>query len=77
MEIKGLILDLTVKGKNLLEVEFTVGNRNLLGPFHCEKKEFYIGPETFDSFTLPDSADGTPCYKLDRFYTESVIQQEE
>ena len=65
------------KGANLLEVEFTVGNRNLLGPFHNAVDDIYVCPEHFDAFTLPDSADGAPCYKLDRFYKESIIQQEE
>ena len=47
-------LDLTEylkKGENEIEITLTVGNRNLLGPFHTEEEEpFAVGPYTFERF---------------------------
>lgn len=40
-----------VKGENDIELVLTVGNRNLLGPFHTEAQEdFSVGPYTFERF---------------------------
>lgn len=39
------------KGENEIELTLTVGNRNLLGPFHTEEEEpFGVGPYTFERF---------------------------
>lgn len=54
-------------GNNEIEVTFTVGNRNLLGPFHYVEEDIYIGPDTFDSYELP-SVDGHIAYKLEKFF---------
>ena len=62
------VSDYAVVGTNLLEVEFTVGNRNLLGPFHNDANEIYICPETFNSSALPTSDNGVYCHRLSRFY---------
>jgi len=55
-------------GENLVEITFTVGNRNLLGPFHYVKNDVYIGPDTFDSYALGDADNGQPKYKLEKFF---------
>ena len=37
------------KGENEVEIVLTVGNRNLLGPFHTNDEEpFGVGPYTFE-----------------------------
>ena len=38
------------KGKNIIELTLTVGLRNLLGPFHKDREESFIGPDTFERF---------------------------
>ena len=47
-------LDLTEylkKGENEIEITLTVGNRNLLGPFHTvEEEPLGVGPNTFERF---------------------------
>ena len=38
-------------GENEIEVVLTLGNRNLLGPFHTNEEEpYFVGPETFERF---------------------------
>ena len=40
-----------IKGENEIEITLTVGNRNLLGPFHTTEEEpFGVGPDTFERF---------------------------
>ncbi|MBO5070148.1 MAG: hypothetical protein J6C37_07280 [Roseburia sp.] len=56
------------QGENKIEVEFTIGNRNLLGPFHFAGSEAGVGPGTFEAHNLPDSKDGHARYKLFRLY---------
>lgn len=65
------VSDYARPGENLVEIVFTVGNRNFLGPFHYVEDDIYIGPDTFDSYALADSEDGLPRYKLDRFFPEA------
>ena len=38
------------KGENEIELTLTVGNRNLLGPFHTKWEEGFVGPDTFERF---------------------------
>lgn len=57
-----------VEGDNLIEVEFLIGNRNLLGPFHHAGSEDFVSPYLFESFSLPDSKEGNCRYRLARFY---------
>lgn len=57
-----------VQGENEIEVEYTIGNRNLLGPFHFAGDESSIGPMKFESFNLPNSKEGHIRYRLYRFY---------
>lgn len=54
-------------GGNEVEITFTVGNRNFLGPFHYVEEDIYIGPDTFDSYALPN-VDGHIAYKLEKFF---------
>lgn len=58
----------TTKGENLIEVEFLIGNRNFLGPFHYEGKERTVSPGVFATCNLPDSEEGYPRYKFYKFY---------
>lgn len=60
----------TKLGENILEVEFTIGNRNLMGPFHYADEEKFVWPGSFEQCDLPKSEDGQLRYKLYRFYTE-------
>lgn len=64
------ISDYVVEGMNDVKVEFTVGNRNLFGPFHSTQEEAYVGPDMFTECTLSDAGNGVPRYKLKCFYKE-------
>lgn len=55
-------------GENELRVTFTVGNRNLLGPFHAAKGEAHVNPDLFTRCDFPHAPDGAPNYKFHRFY---------
>ena len=57
-----------VKGDNNIEIEFLIGNRNFLGPFHYEAKEIRISPGIFETCSLPCSDEGHPKYKFYKFY---------
>ena len=59
----------TCCGNNDIKVEFTIGNRNFLGPFHLDGVEGFIGPGSFEECTLPKGEDGHYRYKLHRFYS--------
>ena len=59
-----------VQGENEIRIEFTIGNRNLLGPFHFEGKEDGVSPGVFATCNLPKNKDGHPRYKFYRFYKE-------
>ena len=38
-------------GENEIEIILTLGNRNLLGPFHTNEEEpYFVGPDTFERF---------------------------
>lgn len=65
------VSDYAKPGENLVEIVFTVGNRNFLGPFHYVEDDIYIGPDTFNSCALADSQDGIPRYRLARFFPEA------
>jgi len=49
-------------GDNEIEVTFTIGNRNVMGPFHVASREASVGPDSFKCYDL----DGW--YKFYRFY---------
>lgn len=43
------ISEFLVKGENVIEITLTIGNRNLLGPFHTHwQEDFSVGPYTFE-----------------------------
>ena len=45
------VSDFLKKGENVIEITLTVGNRNLLGPFHAKEEEpLSVGPHTFERF---------------------------
>ena len=62
------ISDYAVKGDNLIEVEFVIGNRNLFGPLHLVGTESYISPFEFSLCDLPRGENGVMQYRLHRFY---------
>lgn len=57
-------------GENEIEVEFTIGNRNLLGPFHCAGLEEAVVRDDFEVNNLHDDREGYVRYKLFRFYAQ-------
>ena len=57
-------------GENKVEVEFLIGNRNFMGPFHYEGPESLISPTRYEWCNLPENADGNCWYKFCRFYQE-------
>ena len=57
-----------VKGENDIEVDFLIGNRNFLGPFHYEGEEISVSPGVFATCNLSDSEEGHPRYKFYKFY---------
>ena len=65
------ISSFAVEGMNQIKVEFLVGNRNLLGPFHHSCTEDFVSPELFERIDLPDSEEGKCRYRLQRFYSEN------
>ena len=58
----------TVLGENEFRVTFTIGNRNLLGPFHAKLDESFVCPELFEACDLPAGPNGEPRFKFHRFY---------
>ena len=59
----------THPGDNEIRVTFTIGNRNLLGPFHSLAPEVFVDPPTFERNDIPSTADGHFRYKFRRFYS--------
>lgn len=57
-------------GENEVEVEFLIGNRNLMGPFHFDDPEDFIAPSSFEIYDLRENEDGNLWYKFYRFYTD-------
>ena len=55
-------------GDNQLEVTFSIGNRNLLGPLHSVAPETLVAPRFFAYNDLPGAEQGRLLYKLRRFY---------
>lgn len=56
-------------GDNKIKASFTIGNRNLLGPFHSLASEIFVDPPTFERNDIPSTADGHPRYKFRRLYS--------
>lgn len=59
-----------VAGMNNIKVEFLIGNRNLLGPFHHSCSEEFVSPMLFEQSDLPESASDDSRYRLLYFYSE-------
>ena len=62
------ISDYARRGTNQIKVEFTIGNRNLLGPFHSTYPEGFAGPIHFEDITFARSTDGQYRYRVCPFY---------
>ena len=61
------ISDFAQEGENIIEVEFVLSNRNLLGPHHLNNKDYYksVSPWSFD---LANSwVDGKSDYYMDSY----------
>ncbi len=61
------------KGENKLRLTLTVGNRNLLGPFHTiEGEPGFVGPDTFERFGTWQN--GKSKYYSDKYtFVKSII----
>lgn len=54
-------------GYNELQVQFTIGNRNLLGPFHSQEQEAFTCPDSFSRNDFPNDEYGHLKYKFRKF----------
>ena len=61
------------KGENTIKLSVTVGNRNLLGPFHSvEENPGFVGPDTFERFGSWEN--GKSKYYVDSYaFLKSII----
>ena len=55
-------------GENEISVTFTLGNRNLFGPFHAAEAESFVCPTLFETSNIPAAETGEPQYKFRTFY---------
>jgi len=55
------------EGENEISVTFTLGNRNLLGPFHAAEAEVFVCPTLFEESNIPAAENGDPKYKFRTF----------
>ena len=55
------------EGENEISVTFTIGNRNLLGPFHAAEAEVFVCPTLFEESNIPAAESGDPKYKFRTF----------
>ena len=58
------------EGDNRIDVEFTIGNRNLFGPLHKDGAEWFILPSDFDRCDIVQNKCGSMSYKLNCFYVK-------
>lgn len=63
------------KGENTLEILFTIGNRNMLGPHHFCAKESSVSPGVFASYNIGKSKEGHPRYRFYRFYKKEELER--
>ena len=61
------------KGKNQLKIVLTVGNRNLLGPFHNLTEHGFIGPDTFERFGSWDEKGESPRFNPEYSFKKTLI----
>lgn len=57
-----------VCGSNQIKVEFTIGNRNFMGPFHLQEAEGFTYMDSFEQCSLPKGEKGQYKYQFYRFY---------
>lgn len=58
----------TQMGENTIQAIFTIGNRNLLGPFHSKEEELFVSPDSFHKNDFIDETSGKVRYKFQKFY---------
>ena len=62
------------KGENEIELVLTVGNRNLLGPFHTVEQEGdYIGPHTFERIGSWDEEGNSPLLTKEYAFLRTLL----
>ncbi len=55
-------------GENVITAVFSIGNRNLLGPFHSSEDELFVSPDSFAVDELTSSKDKKTLYRFQTFY---------
>lgn len=58
----------TKAGENEITAVFSIGNRNLLGPFHSSDDELFVSPDSFAADDLTDTVTGKTLYRFQTFY---------
>ncbi|MBO5277690.1 MAG: hypothetical protein J6B05_03450 [Clostridia bacterium] len=62
------------KGENEIEIVLTVGNRNLLGPFHLpEQESFSIGPYSFERMGSWDEEGNSPLLVKEYAFVRTLL----
>ena len=62
------------KGENELELILTVGNRNLLGPFHLEQQEsFSVGPHSYERMGTWDEKGNSPYFVKPYAFVKTMV----
>ena len=61
-------------GENEIELVLTVGNRNLLGPFHLKEQEsFWVGPRSFERMGSWDEDGNSPYFEKPYSFIKTMI----
>jgi hypothetical protein len=62
------------KGENEIELILTVGNRNLLGPFHLEQQEsFSVGPYSYERMGTWDEKGNSPYFVKPYAFVRTIL----
>ena len=62
------------KGENEIELILTVGNRNLLGPFHLEQQEsFSVGPHSYERMGTWDEKGNSPYFVKPYAFVRTIL----
>lgn len=57
-------------GDNVITAVFSIGNRNLLGPFHSSEDELFVSPGSFAVDDLTDQNTEKTLYRFHTFYSK-------
>ena len=60
-------------GENEIELTLTIGNRNLLGPFHTIGEHGFIGPDTFERFGTWKEDGSSRLFNPDYSFKKTII----